>query len=123
MEIFKIFGFEAAHFLPNVPEGHKCRRLHGHSFQVEIYVRGQLHPDTGWVMDFADVKERFRDLEEQLDHRLLNEIEDLENPTSENLARWIWKRLKTRLPGLSKLVVRETCTAGCVYCGEDDPGI
>ncbi len=119
MEIFKIFGFEAAHFLPNVPAAHKCRRMHGHSFRVKVYVEGAVDPSTGWVMDFADLKGFFEPLEDQLDHRLLNDIEGLENPTSENLARWIWRQLKPGLPGLSKLVVRETCTAGCIYRGED----
>ena len=117
MEIFKILGFEAAHYLPNLPEGHKCRRMHGHSFRVEVYVEGPVEEDTGWVMDFGVIKEHFKPLEEQLDHHLLNEIEGLENPTSENLARWIWDKLKPNLPELSKLVVRETCTAGCVYRG------
>ena len=117
VEIFKIFGFEAAHYLPNLPESHKCRRMHGHSFRVEIYVEGEVDEQAGWVMDFADVKECFKPLEDQLDHRLLNDIKGLENPTSENLARWIWQQLKPGLPGLSKLVVRETCTAGCVYRG------
>lgn len=119
MEIFKIFGFEAAHFLPHVPAGHKCRRMHGHSFRVEVYVAGAVDPETGWVMDFADLKACFEPLEDRLDHRLLNEIEGLENPTSENLARWIWRELKPGLPGLSQLIVRETCTAGCIYRGED----
>ena len=119
MEIFKIFGFEAAHYLPNLPESHKCRRMHGHSFRVEVYIEGSIDEELGWVMDFADVKERFKPLEDQLDHRLLNDIQGLENPTSENLARWIWRHLKPGLPGLSKLVVRETCTAGCVYRGDD----
>ncbi len=120
MEIFKIFGFEAAHFLPNVSEEHKCRRMHGHSFRVEVYIEGVVDEKAGWVMDFADIKEFFKPLEEQLDHRLLNDIEGLENPTSENLARWIWRQLKPGLRGLSKLVVRETCTAGCVYRGNED---
>lgn len=118
MEVFKVFGFEAAHYLPNLPDDHKCRRMHGHSFRVEVYVAGPVGEETGWVMDFADIKVHFKKLEERLDHRLLNEIEGLENPTSENLARWIWRRLKPGLPGLSKLVVRETCTTGCVYRGE-----
>lgn len=117
MEIFKIFRFEAAHYLPNLPEGHKCRRMHGHSFQVEVFVEGEVEEDTGWVMDFGDIKKYFKPLDDRLDHRLLNDIEGLENPTSENLARYIWRILKPDLPGLSKLVVRETCTAGCVYRG------
>lgn len=119
MEIFKEFSFEAAHRLPNVPAGHKCGRLHGHSFRVEVHVRGQAARDTGWVMDFADIKEAFGPVLEILDHHYLNEVDGLENPTSENLARWIWRRLKPRLKPLSKLVVRETCSSGCIYSGEE----
>jgi 6-pyruvoyltetrahydropterin/6-carboxytetrahydropterin synthase len=120
LELFKEFHIEAAHRLPHVPEGHKCARLHGHSFRITIYVGGSLDPHVGWVMDFADIAVAFRPLHEMLDHRYLNEIEGLENPTSENLARWIWQRLKPRLPGLSRIVVQETCTSGCVYAGEQD---
>ncbi len=118
MDVFKIFRFEAAHRLPNVPEGHKCGRLHGHSFLVEIHVSGPIDEHAGWVMDFGDIKEAFKPLEERLDHNFLNEIEGLENPTSEVLARWIWRELKPRLDILSKVVVQETCTAGCIYSGE-----
>jgi 6-pyruvoyltetrahydropterin/6-carboxytetrahydropterin synthase len=120
MEIFKEFTFEAAHRLPNVAPGHKCGRLHGHSFQVAVHVRGMMEPTAGWITDFADVKQAFQPLHDKLDHRYLNDVEELANPTTENLARWIWKRLKPGLPGLSKLVVRETCTSGCIYQGEDD---
>ncbi len=119
MELFKEFTFEAAHRLPHVPEGHKCARLHGHSFTVALHVEGDVDPVTGWVMDFGDIKAAFKPLYDQLDHYYLNEIEGLENPTSENLARWIWVRLKPDLPELSQVVVRETCTSGCVYRGED----
>ena len=118
MDIFKIFTIEAAHRLPNLPEDHKCRRLHGHSFHIEIHVSGPLTAREGWVMDFADLKSAFNPLYEQLDHYYLNDIPGLENPTSENLARWIWVRLKPTLPALSQVVVRETCTAGCVYRGD-----
>lgn len=117
MEIWKDFTFEAAHQLPNVPEGHKCARLHGHSFQATVYVAGPVDGSSGWVIDFADIKSAFKPLEKQLDHHYLNDIEGLENPTSENIAIWIWDRLKPQLPGLSKVVVRETCTCGCVYRG------
>ncbi len=120
MQIYKVFQFEAAHRLPNLPEGHKCRRLHGHSFRVEVHVAGAVDPDTGWVMDFAEIKERFKPIYRQLDHYYLNEIDGLENPTSENLARWIWIRLKPSLPLLSKIVVQETCTCGTEYRGEDE---
>jgi 6-pyruvoyltetrahydropterin/6-carboxytetrahydropterin synthase len=116
-EIFKEFTFEAAHRLPFVPEGHKCFRLHGHSFRVEVHVTGDVDPSTGWIMDFGDIKEAFTPLHRELDHNYLNEIPDLENPTSENLAMWIWDRLERHLPGLARIVVRETCTSGCVYEG------
>ena len=117
MQIFKIFQIEAAHRLPHVPAGHKCARLHGHSFRVEVHVGGEPGMDTGWVMDFADVKAAFAPVFERLDHHYLNEIAGLENPTSENLARWIWERLKPALPQLSEVVVHETCTSGCRYRG------
>jgi 6-pyruvoyltetrahydropterin/6-carboxytetrahydropterin synthase len=117
MEIFKEFTFEAAHRLPNVPAGHKCARLHGHSYRVEIHVAGGVGELSGWVMDFQDIKDAFTPLHEQLDHRYLNEVEGLDNPTSEVLARWIWVRLVDALP-LSYVLVRETCTSGCVYRGE-----
>ena len=118
MEIYKEFTIEAAHRLPNVPEGHKCARLHGHSFHITLHVSGPVGADTGWVMDFADLSEAFRPLYAQLDHRYLNEIAGLENPTSENLARWIWQRLRPNLPLLAAVTVRETCTSGCIYRGE-----
>ncbi len=118
MDVFKEFTFEAAHRLPNVPPGHKCGRLHGHSFKAEVHVRGDVGDDTGWVVDFADIKAAFAPLYKQLDHSFLNEIEGLSNPTSENLAQWIWRQLEPTLPGLCKVVVRETCTSGCIYRGE-----
>jgi 6-pyruvoyltetrahydropterin/6-carboxytetrahydropterin synthase len=117
MDIYKEFTFEAAHKLPNVPQGHKCGRLHGHSFKVELHVSGPVGTDSGWVMDFAEIKDVFRPYYDRLDHHYLNEIDGLENPTSENIAQWIWKELKPQLPALSKVVVRETCTSGAVFVG------
>lgn len=117
VRLSKRFRFEAAHLLPEVPEGHKCRRLHGHSYHVELVVEGPVDPRTGWLMDYADVAEAYAPLHEQLDHRYLNEVEGLENPTSENLARWIWVRLADRLP-LCEIRVEETCTSACIYRGE-----
>lgn len=118
MEIFKIFYIEAAHLLPNVPEGHKCRRLHGHSYRVEVHVQGSVNED-GWIMDFADITGAFQPIFTQLDHHYLNDVEGLSNPTSENLAIWIWERLQPYLQGLSKIVINETCTSGCIYVGKD----
>lgn len=117
-ELVKTFSFEAAHRLPEVPEGHKCARLHGHSFKAEIRVSGEVDPRTGWVCDFDDLKAAFEPLHAELDHRYLNEIRGLENPTSENLARWIWVRLSPGLPGLVEVTVQETCTSRCTYRGE-----
>jgi len=117
MELFKEFTFEAAHLLPNVAEGHKCARLHGHSFRVELRVSGTVGRDSGWVMDFADLRAAWAPLHDALDHRYLNEIEGLDNPTSEVLALWIWTRLVSTLPGLTAITVRETCTSGCTYRG------
>lgn len=117
MDIFKIFHIEAAHRLTGVPATHKCARLHGHSFRIEVHLSGELDPVTGWVMDFAEVKRVFAPIFDQLDHRYLNDIPGLENPTSERLAQWIWAALKSQLPALSRIVVHETCTAGSSYAG------
>ena len=117
-EIVKVVSIEAAHRLPNVPENHKCARLHGHSFKVEIRVGGDVDPHAGWVQDYADVARAFDPLHEALDHRCLNDVDGLENPTSENLARWIWDRLAPALPGLLDITVHETCSSRCVYRGE-----
>lgn len=117
MEISCEFTFEAAHRIPNLPTEHKCSRLHGHSFRVTVYVTGPLLEREGWVMDFADLKRAFQPLHDRLDHYYLNDIEGLENPTSEVLAQWIWERLSPALPLLSQVVVRETCTCACSYRG------
>ncbi|MEH6518456.1 MAG: 6-carboxytetrahydropterin synthase QueD [Halioglobus sp.] len=117
MEIYKEFHFEAAHRLPNVPEGHKCARLHGHSFLVRICLEGEAAEPSGWVMDFSELKATFKPVLEKLDHYYLNDIPGLENPTSENIARWIWQSLQPTLPQLSAIEIRETCTSGCIYRG------
>jgi 6-pyruvoyltetrahydropterin/6-carboxytetrahydropterin synthase len=117
IELVKDFRFEAAHWLPNVPEGHKCRRIHGHSFRGEVAVRGDIDPVTGWVIDFADLKRAVDPIVHQLDHYLLNEIEGLQNPTSEIVAMWIWSRLAPAIPGLHRVTIEETCTSRCHYYG------
>jgi len=117
MDVFIELGFEAAHKLPHVAPDHKCARLHGHSFRAEIHVEGDVDPHTGWVMDFADIRAACEPIRVALDHHYLNEIDGLENPTSEVLAQWIWQHLVATLPGLSCVVVRETCTSGCSYRG------
>jgi 6-pyruvoyltetrahydropterin/6-carboxytetrahydropterin synthase len=118
MEVFKEFTFDAAHYLPYVPEDHKCRRMHGHTYRVRLYISGQLHPKLGWVIDFAEIKSVWKPLEKQLDHYVLNDIEGLDNPTAENIAIWIWRRVKPQIPYLSKVVVRENPNNGVIYRGE-----
>ena len=108
MELRKTFQFEAAHLLPHLPRSHKCRRLHGHSFKVEIVIAGECHPKLGWVMDYADISKAFKPVWDKLDHFYLNEIPGLENPTSENIAVWIWNKLQPKLPLLTEVVVAET---------------
>jgi 6-pyruvoyltetrahydropterin/6-carboxytetrahydropterin synthase len=109
--------FEAAHRLPHVPAGHKCARLHGHSFKIELAIAGPVDPKTGWFIDYAEVDRVWQPLHEILDHHYLNEIPGLENPTSENLARFLWDRIKPELVELERVVVHETCDARCEYEG------
>lgn len=118
MEIFHVFHIEAARRLPHLPPEHPCARLHGHSFRVEVRLRGPLHPQLGWVQDFAEVEAAVQRLRDQLDHRYLNDLPGLANPTSEHLAIWIWEHLKADLPALSKVIVQETAHSGCIYSGE-----
>jgi 6-pyruvoyltetrahydropterin/6-carboxytetrahydropterin synthase len=119
MIVVKEFSFEAAHYLPNLPDNHKCKRLHGHSFRFEVHVEGDLDPMYNWVMDFGEISKIVKPIvEEFLDHRFLNEIEGLENPTSEQIALWLWNKIKPSIPNLKRIVVHETCTARVEYSGK-----
>lgn len=111
------FRFEAAHRLPRVPAGHKCQRLHGHSFKVEIAIEGPVDPETGWFVDYQVLYDAWGPLHQVLDHNYLNEVEGLENPTSEVLAKWIWDRMRGAVPGLARVTLFETCDARCEYDG------
>jgi 6-pyruvoyltetrahydropterin/6-carboxytetrahydropterin synthase len=113
----KELRFEAAHRLPHVPQGHKCFRLHGHSFKIDIVVEGPVDEKTGWFIDYSVIEDIWQPLHETLDHNYLNEVEGLDNPTSENLARWLWHRIKPQLPSLCQVTVHETCDARCEYQG------
>lgn len=118
VELAKTFRFEAAHRLPRVPVEHKCHRLHGHSFAVDVTVEGELDERMGWLVDFADIAAVVEPiLFQELDHRTLNDVPGLDNPTSERLCEWLWQRLAPRLPALSSITVHETCTARCTYRG------
>jgi len=120
VRLTKTFHFEAAHDLPTFPEGHKCRRLHGHSFRFDVIVEGEVDPAKGYLIDYGDIKRVTDPLVRRLDHYYLNEIEGLSNPTAENLARWIYERLKPELPLLKSIVVHETCTSACEYAGANE---
>jgi 6-pyruvoyltetrahydropterin/6-carboxytetrahydropterin synthase len=115
MEIFREFTFDAAHRLPNVPDDHKCHRMHGHTYRVTLRVAGIVEPQCGWVVDFADIVAAFTPIRDQLDHHYLNDIDGLGNPTSENLAVWIWERVKPRLPTLAAVTIQESSASGCTY--------
>jgi len=117
VRLSKTFHFEAAHDLPTFPEGHKCRRLHGHSFRFDVIVEGEVDPARGYLIDYGDIKKAAEPIVKQLDHYYLNEIEGLHNPTSENLAKWLWEKLKPLLPHLTEIVVFETCTSRCEFRG------
>ena len=118
MNVFKTFTIEAARSLPNLPDGHPCKNIHGHSFKITITVTGNVDNKTGFVMDFGDIDETFNPLLSKLDHSYLNDIEGLENPSSENVCQWIWERFAPSLPGLSKIDIKETESTGCIYKGE-----
>ncbi|PTX95023.1 6-carboxytetrahydropterin synthase QueD [Spartobacteria bacterium LR76] len=114
----KDFFFEAGQSLPNVPPGHKCGSMHGHSFKVEIVVEGEVDPHMGWVYDHAEISRAMEPLLEYIDHKYMNDLPELENPTIEHIAAWFWRKLTPTLPGLAEIVVHETPTARCIYRGE-----
>ena len=118
MRIYKEFKFDAAHQLTRVNESHKCGKLHGHTFVLQVHLEGEVDPDQGWILDFNTLCEVVEPIIEKIDHGLLNEIEGLANPTSENLAVWFWAQLKPVFPQLARIVIKESPTSGCVYCGD-----
>ncbi|MGV3528477.1 MAG: 6-carboxytetrahydropterin synthase QueD [Flavisolibacter sp.] len=118
MEIYKEFSFDSAHYLPHVADGHKCKNMHGHTYKIKVYLKGSPHPQLGWIMDFKELKDCVGPVIDQLDHKLLNEIEGLENPTAENITIWIWNRIKPMLPQLHQIHLHETPTTGVIYSGD-----
>ncbi|MBK7341815.1 MAG: 6-carboxytetrahydropterin synthase QueD [Saprospiraceae bacterium] len=117
MELFKQFTFDSAHFLPNVPEGHKCKAIHGHTYRLVVYIEGPLDPHLEWVMDFADLKHVVDPIVKTLDHHLMNDIAGLENSTGERISIWLWDQIKPQVPLMSKIELHETPTSGAVYKG------
>jgi 6-pyruvoyltetrahydropterin/6-carboxytetrahydropterin synthase len=118
MKIFKEFTFDAAHFLPNVPEGHKCKEIHGHTYHLKVFLEGSVNADSGWLMDFGEVKKVVNPVIDIVDHKFLNNIHGLENPTCEVLAIWIWNAIKPALPLLKAIELYETPTSGVIYEGD-----
>ena len=118
MIIYKTFTFDSAHFLPNVPEGHKCKNMHGHTYRLTVFIDGEITEPYGWMIDFADLKKHISPIINQLDHHCLNDLEGLENPTSENLVVWLWNRIKLLIPELKRIELNETATSGVIYEGK-----
>jgi 6-pyruvoyltetrahydropterin/6-carboxytetrahydropterin synthase len=118
MEIYKDFSFDSAHFLPHVPDGHKCKNMHGHTYKLRVVVKGTPDPKLGWIMDFKELKDIVNPLIDQLDHKLINDVKGLENPTAENITIWIWNHIKPLLGNLSKIELYETPTTGVIYSGD-----
>jgi 6-pyruvoyltetrahydropterin/6-carboxytetrahydropterin synthase len=117
MEIYKEFSFDSAHFLPNVPDGHKCKQMHGHTYRLRVVLTGALEPKLGWIMDFKELKDAVSPVIDQLDHKLINDIKGLENPTAENITVWIWEMIKPSLPQLKRIELYETPTTGVIFDG------
>ena len=119
MEVYKIFNIESARSLPNLPDGHPCKNIHGHSFKIKISVSDDVNEKTGFVMDFSKIDSAFSPISKMIDHAYLNELDGLTNPSSENLCKWIWGQLIDSLPNLKRIEIKETDFTGCVYEGED----
>ena len=118
MEVAFRFGFDAAHHFGHFPEGHPNRGVHGHSFQVEVAIEGEPDPASGFVVDFGDLETACREVRAALDHRTLNDVRGLSQPSLENLSRWIWNALQPRFPGLARVQVRrDSCGQSCTYKG------
>ena len=118
MVIFKQFTFDSAHFLPRVPDTHKCRQMHGHTYKLTVFMKGPLSEDLGWIIDFSDLKHALKPILELIDHKMLNDVEGLENPTCEILTMWLWRKIKPIVPQLCKIELYETPTSGAVYEGD-----
>lgn len=118
MLLYKEFTFDSAHFLPNVPVGHKCREMHGHTYRLRVWLEGKPDPQLGWVIDFADLKMIVKPVVAELDHKCMNNLPGLENPTCELIAVWIWNRLKPLLSKMKRIELHETPTSGVIYEGE-----
>lgn len=118
MKIFKEFSFDAAHYLPNVPEGHKCKNMHGHTYHLKVFIEGELDKKLGWVIDFKELKQHINPIIDRMDHHTLNDIPGLENPTCEMIAVWLWEQIKPNIPMLCRIELKETPTSGAVYEGE-----
>lgn len=118
MLLYKEFTFDSAHFLPNVPDGHKCKNIHGHTYRLRVWLKGKPDPQFGWIIDFAELKKIIKPVVAQLDHKLMNDLPGLQNPTCELIAVWIWDQLKPSLPAMHRIELHETPTSGVIYEGE-----
>ena len=118
MIVYKKFNIESARSIPNLPKTHPCHHIHGHSFKIIISVKGPVNKQNGFVVDFQDIDDAFSSFKKELDHSYLNDIEGLQNPTSENICIWIWDKIQSSLPNIYKIEIKETDSTGCIYKGK-----
>ena len=118
MIVYKKFNIESARSIPKLPKTHPCHHIHGHSFKIIISVKGPVNKQNGFVTDFQDIDDAFSPFKKELDHSYLNNIEGLQNPTSENICIWIWDKIQSSLPNIYKIEIKETDSTGCIYKGE-----
>ncbi len=118
VELRKSFRFEAAHFLPFAPDGHRCQNLHGHSYVVEVVVEGEIDPERKWFIDYNEILAKCEPIRKALDHKTINDIPGLEAGTAEMLSIFVWRELEGSLPGLKAVTVSETSSSSCTYRGD-----
>jgi 6-pyruvoyltetrahydropterin/6-carboxytetrahydropterin synthase len=114
-ELKQHFQIESARFLPKLEKTHPCSRMHGHSFKITLTIIGNLDPLVGWVIDYNDIQALMKPIISQIDHRTLNEVPGLENPTTELLTKWLYDKSRVVLPTLVKVTVAETPLTECSY--------
>ncbi len=118
MLIFKKYYFDAAHYMAEFEENHNYRKMHGHSFEVTVKLKGDINRKNNWVMDLEEL-DSFVDPElSKLDHSILNEVDGLEKPTSENIAKWLWSKLIKKIPNLDSIEINRPRIGGCIFNGD-----
>ena len=118
MIIYKKYYFDAAHFMTNLKKGHKYTKVHGHSYEKIIKISGNLDKTNNWILNYDDIDEIVNPLLQKIDHKTLNDIKGLEKPTSENLAKWFWERIRKKIVNLESIEIIRPRIGGCIYSGD-----